>query len=122
MKIGDNGLREHGTYQMETMHTMDNGSGARTQVKRVTIKNGKGRVTMEFLNPAGKVLAKHSHELSADVVKKILDKQFVPTLFEKCLLRCGTEAQNHTPRNAEALALRQAGGRRNNKTRRSKRD
>ncbi len=105
---------------METMHTMDNGSGARTQVKRVTIKNGKGQVTMEFLNPAGKVLAKHSHELSAGDIEKILDKRFVPTLFDQCLLKCGTEAQNHTPRNAEALARRQAGGRR--KTRRSRRD
>jgi hypothetical protein len=103
-------MRAHGTYQMETMHTMDNGSGARTQLKRVTIKNGKGRVSMEFLNPAGKVLAKHSHELGAEEVKKILDKRFVPSLFDQCLLRCGTEAQNHTPRNAEKLAQRQAGG------------
>ena len=94
------------------MHTMDNGSGPRTQVKNVTIKNGKGEVSMKFLNPKGKVLAQHSHELKADEVKKILDKRFVPSLFEKCLIGCGTEAQNHTPRNADKLARLQNGGRR----------
>lgn len=105
---------------MQTMHTMDNGSGPRTQVKNVTIKNGKGTVSMKFLNPKGKVLAKHSHELDKEEIDKILDKRFVPTLFEKCLIGCGTEAQEHTPRNAEKLARLQDGGRRKTSSMRRK--
>ena len=97
---------------MQTMHTMDNGSGPRTQVKNVTIKNGKGTVSMKFLDPKGKVLAEHSHELDKEEIDKILDKRFVPTLFEKCLLGCGKEAQDHTPRNAAKLARLQGGVRR----------
>jgi hypothetical protein len=91
------------------MHTMDNGSGPRTQVKNVTIRNGSGSVSMKFLDPKGKVLAKHSHELTKEEIDKILDKRFVPTLFEKCLIGCGKEAQAHTPRNAAKLAQLQGG-------------
>ncbi len=97
---------------MQSMHTMDNGSGPRTQVKNVTIKDGKGEVSMKFLDPKGKVLAKHSQNLKKEEIDKILDKRFVPSLFEKCLIGCGQEAQAHTPRNAAKLARLQGGGRR----------
>jgi hypothetical protein len=102
------------------MHTMDNGSGPRTQVKNVTIKNGKGQVSMKFLDPKGNVLAQHSHSLKKEEIDKILDKRFVPTLFEKCLVGCGQEAQAHTPRNAAKLARLQGGALRS-KTRKYRR-
>ena len=76
---------------------------ARTQVKEVHVANGRGAVSIKYLDPNGKVLATHTEQLTAQQIRKIQDKRFVPDLFDRCLLGCGTAAQEQTPRNAAKL-------------------
>lgn len=85
----------------------------RTQVKEVHVKDGVGTVEIRYLDSKGKELAKHTESLTPAQVRRIMDKRFVPDLFDKCLVGCGTVAQEQTPRNAAKLRLaakRQQGG------------
>ena len=83
----------------------------RTQVKEVHVKDGKGTVEIRYINPKGKVLAQHTEQLTDAQIERIKDKRFVPDLFEKCLINCGTAAQEQTPRNANKLRRMAGGGR-----------
>ncbi len=82
----------------------------RTQVKKVHVKDGAGTVEVKYLDSKGKELAQHTEQLTSQQIRKIMDKRFVPDLFDKCLVNCGTVAQEQTPRNA--TKLRKAGGKR----------
>ncbi len=83
----------------------------RTQMKKVHVKDGAGTVEVKYLNPKGKVLAKHAEQLTNEQIRRIMDKRFVPDLFDKCLVNCGSAAQEQTPRNAAKLQRLAGGGR-----------
>ena len=83
----------------------------RTQVKKVHVKDGVGTVEVKYLDSKGKELAQHKEQLTNAQIRRIMDKRFVPDLFDKCLVNCGTAAQEQTPRNAAKL-IRMAGGKR----------
>lgn len=82
----------------------------RTQVKEVHVKDGKGIVEVRYLDSKGKELARHTEQLKPAQIRRIMDKRFVPDLFDKCLVGCGTVAQEQTPRNAAKLQRLAGGG------------
>jgi hypothetical protein len=94
---------EHFEFHSSQQHTELIKGQMRTQVKEVHVSNGQGTVSIKYLDPNGKVLAEHKEQLTAQQIRKIRDKRFVPDLFDRCLVGCGTAAQEQTPRNAAKL-------------------
>ncbi len=99
---------EHFEFQSSQAHTELIKGERRTQIKEVHVKDGRGAVTIRYIDSKGKELASHTEPLTPAQIRKIMDKRFVPDLFNKCLVGCGTVAAEQTPRNAAKLLAKSA--------------